>query len=226
MTFEHATIPAEQLKRHPDDGFPMAEPYPIWRTARTSLDAITRAMVPPAPAPVLPDVEERVAAQVGLMLAYMEPFVAFGFCLALVLLDWAPLYTFTAPVRLRSMSREEAAAFLTRMGHSRRRVMRLLILGVRGIVLSTFYDQDEAHRAMNYAPLPWFESRIRLRKRLLAGETAHHDDLIGVRRPTGIVSSASVEAHGQEALRREAVVQESDPSLSELAANDSSPRLP
>jgi hypothetical protein len=54
------------------------------------------------------------------------------------------------------------------MSRSRSALIRTMIVGIRGITLSTFYDQDETHRAMGYVPLPFLSERIALRRRLLS----------------------------------------------------------
>jgi hypothetical protein len=48
-------------------------------------------------------------------------------------------------------------------------LVRTMILGIRGITLSTFYDQDETHRAMGWNPLPFLTHKVELRRLLLAG---------------------------------------------------------
>jgi hypothetical protein len=93
--------------------------------------------------------------------------VAFGFCVAVLLLDWAPLWLFVAPRRLQHLERERGRSILARVGTSRSGFLRTLVLGVRGSILSTFYDQREVHEALDYAPVPFIESRIELRRQLL-----------------------------------------------------------
>ena len=131
---------------------------------------------------MLPDLEDRIELHVRRMLQYMVPIVAFGFVLAVLIVDLAPIWRFVAPRRMRTLDRDRAERLLGEMGRSRWKVIRTMILGIRGIVVSAFYDQDEAHQAMNFHPLPFFTNRIQLRQRLLAGETADAEDALGAAR--------------------------------------------
>ena len=111
----------------------------------------------------------------------MVPIVAFSFVVGVILVDWAPLFRLSAWRRIQNLDRDRAERVLTDMGESRSPLVRTLILGVRGIVLSTFYDQDEVHDAMGWRPLPFFSARVALRNRLLAGGTAEPQDHLGTR---------------------------------------------
>jgi len=175
-----ATIPV--AARHPDDGWVMADPYPLGRITRRALDGLVRAMCPPAPAPQIEDLEARTRAQVQRMLRYMKPIVALGFCISVVLLDWAPLWRLASLRRIQSMDHAKAAEILEEIGWSKLPAMRLLVLGVRGLILSVYFDQDEVHRAMQYAPSPFIEQRIQLRRRLMRGTREEPADLLGGRR--------------------------------------------
>ncbi|MFO0677123.1 MAG: hypothetical protein U0169_11345 [Polyangiaceae bacterium] len=172
---------ATRIRRHPDDGFVLADPVPMGEGTVSALAAITRALCPPAPAPVLPDLEERIVRQVRVMLAYMEPPVALGFRVAVHVLDWSPVWRFRALARLRDMEPDVASRFVDSLGEKPGRVMRLLLLGVKGIVLSAYFDQDEVHRALGYDPVPYMESRVALRRRLISGASPEPGDRIGRR---------------------------------------------
>jgi hypothetical protein len=175
-----ATIPV--MARHPDDGWIMADLYPLSGFTRRSLDGLVRAICPPPPAPQLENLEERARLQVQRMLRYMHPVVAFGFCLAVIALDYAPIWSFASWRRVRSMDPAQAAPLLERIGWSRLPLLRLLVLGVRGMILSVYFDQDEVHRAIGYAPVPFIEQRIQLRRRLLHGGVSQASDVMGDRR--------------------------------------------
>jgi hypothetical protein len=153
--------------RHPDDGWVLADPYPMGVSTRRALRASIRALCPPPPGPTLPDLEDRIELHVRRMLRYMVPLVALGFVLSVHLADWAPLWRFRAFSRMRNPDRDRAERILTEMGESSSPVVRMLVLGLRGLVLSTFYDQDEVHAAMEYRPLPFLSERVLERQRLL-----------------------------------------------------------
>ncbi len=170
-------LPGEVV-RHPHDGWVMADAYPMGAFTRRALDGLTRAICPPPPAPQLEHLEARVAEQVQRMLRYMRPVVAFGFCAAVLVLDWAPLWRLASWRRVQSLDARRSADILFEIGTSKLPGLRLLTLGVRGMILSVYFDQDEVHEAMRYAPVPFIEQRIALRKRLRAGGVAVAGDQI------------------------------------------------
>lgn len=137
---------------------------------RRAFRGLIRVLCPPPPGPTLPDLEDRIELHVRRMLSYMVPVVALGFVVAVHVVDFAPMWRFRAWSRLQRLDRDDAERLLTEMGRSRSPFVRMLILAVRGLVLSTFYDQEETHAAMGWKPLPFLTERIRLRERLLAGE--------------------------------------------------------
>lgn len=166
------------LSRHPEDGWVVADPYPMSGPTRRALRGLIRMLCPPAPAPTLPDLEDRIEIHVRRMLQYMVPLVALGFVVGLYLLDFAPLWRFRAFSRMQKLGRDRGELVLTEMGESRSPFIRMLVLGVRGLVLSTFYDQDEVHAAMDFHPIPFLENRIALRERILAGGTPTDEDRV------------------------------------------------
>ena len=166
------------LVRHPSDGWIMADGYPMSAYTLRAMAGLMRAICPPPPAPQIADLEQRVATQVRLMLRYMNPFVAFGFCAAVVVLDLAPIWRLVSWRRVQSLDPARGAAILGPIGTSKLPGLRLLMLGVRGLILSVYFDQDEVHRALDYAPIPFITQRIDLRKRLRAGGTEATSDRI------------------------------------------------
>lgn len=148
-------------------------------STRRALRGLIRALCPPEP--VLPNLEERIELHVRRMLRYMVPVVAFGFVLAVHVVDWAPLWRFAAARRIQHLGRDRAEHVLTEMGESLSSVVRAMILGVRGLVLSTYFDQDEVHVAMGWEPLPFLVERGELRQRILAGEPTLPADRLGTR---------------------------------------------
>jgi hypothetical protein len=160
------------LRRHPDDGWTLADPYPMRGRVRRSFRAIIRAVCPPAPAPISPEIIDRVELHVRRFMRYMHPIAARGLWLVILMLDWAPRLLFRSVKRLCNLDREQAAQIITTVVHSRFNVLRTMMVGVRGVILSAYFDQDEVHRALGYAPIPFLTGRIRLRNQLLGPSRA------------------------------------------------------
>lgn len=160
---------AAPLSRHPDDGWKLAEPYPLGAAKRRSLRALIVTLCPAAPAPCSPELFDRVELHVRHFLRYMHPLAAFGFGLCLLLLDWAPRFLFVSVKRLHALSRARASRLLSDMVSGRFAFLRTLVVAVRGLVLSAYFDQDEVHQAIGYAPLPFLRERVERRRLLLLG---------------------------------------------------------
>ena len=148
-------------------------------SAVTAFKALIRALCPPAPAPQLPDLEERVSKGVRRIMPYMSVVAAKAFVITVKILDWSPLWRFRSFRRLRHQTPEKASAILEGIANSRWMPLRQLMIIARGAILSTYFDQVEVHEALDYKPKGWLRDRLRLRNRLVAGETAHADDRIG-----------------------------------------------
>lgn len=168
------------LDRHPDDGWIFADPFPMGSPARRAFRGLIRAICPPAPAPQLPDLEDRIELQVRRHMRYMPRVVALGLRYSFRLVDNLPRFFFWTRRRLHRLSADEARSLVGRLASSRFSPLRELISAVRGIVLSTYFDQDEVHAALNYAPREFVRGRIALRQRLLAGGVATDSDMIPV----------------------------------------------
>lgn len=167
------------LERHPDDGFIRADPAKIGPATRRALRALVLVFCPPPPAPQLADAEDLVERSVLGLLPYMSRLTAFGFVLAIHLLEWAPIWRFVAFSRLSRLPRARAEAVADGLSASRSPLVRTIALGVRGVVQSTYYDQPEVHAALDYAPIPFMQGRIALRERIVAGGETTPADLIG-----------------------------------------------
>jgi hypothetical protein len=159
-------------QRHPDDGFRLAEPYPMSERSLRVLQALADAILPPPPAPRGPAIDERVIRHVRVLLQYMPRITAFGFVLLLHLLNLAPVWRLAHVRPLTRLSVAEASAVLHGIAISRILPVRMLMLGPKGVLLSGYFDQDEVHAALGYEPLGFFRDRIALRARLVAGEGA------------------------------------------------------
>jgi hypothetical protein len=170
-------LPVEQssapLARHPDDAWRLADPYPMGEAARRAFRGLIRAVCPPAPAPASPEIFDRVELYVRRFMRYMHPVAARGLWLAILLVDWAPRLLFLSWQRLQGLDRERAARILTKLVHSRFNVLRTVLVGVRGAILSAYFDQDEVHRALGYKPIPFLRDRLLLRRQLLRPSRVH-----------------------------------------------------
>jgi hypothetical protein len=155
------------LERHPNDGFRLADPYPLGAAALRTLRALVLALCPPAPAPHSADLMNRVELGARRLLRYMHPVVARTLALGLALLDWLPLLTLTSGLRLHRLDGARARKLLGKWARSPFRLLRLLIVGLRGLVLCVYFDQSEVHAAMRYAPVPFLKSRLAKRALLL-----------------------------------------------------------
>lgn len=157
----------EQLARHPNDGWCLAEPYPLGPSSRAALRGVIEALCPGGTAPHSPDVMHDVELGTRRFLRYMHPTVAIAFRLGLLLLDWLPILTLRSLGRLHSLERRRASTFIARWAKSRIKALRLLVMGARSLVLSVYFDQTAVHRAMKYEPVPFMRERIAFRRALL-----------------------------------------------------------
>ncbi|MFH1463831.1 MAG: hypothetical protein ABIO70_05565 [Pseudomonadota bacterium] len=164
---------------HPDDGWPLAEPWLMSPSALASLDGLVRALCPGPPAPWSQSIAAQTALGTRTFLRYLPPLLGIGFALAIRLLDWSPVWRLRGLFRLRDMDREAAGALLQSMAESRLKPLRLLMMGARAAVLSSYYDLEEVHSAMGYHPMPFLQQRTDLRRRLLTGERPTEADLMG-----------------------------------------------
>ncbi|NOY90505.1 MAG: hypothetical protein GXP55_04785 [Deltaproteobacteria bacterium] len=179
------------LARHPDDGFVMADPRPMGRASLRVLDAIVGAVLPPAPAPHEPGLEQEIAHSVRVMMQYMPPLSARGFVWVMHLLNWSPLWRLRGLLPLTRISTQRASSVLRGIANSRFLYIRLLMLGPKGLVLSSYFDRDEVHRELRYDPTTFIRARIELRERLLAGGEATPEDDIA--EPPGLVAISTTQ---------------------------------
>ena len=154
------------LARHPDDGWLLADPYPMSESVRRALRAVIHAICPPPPAPQSPELFDNIELYVRRFMRYMHPLAARGLWLTFLLLDFLPLLLLKGR-RLQKLGREPAARFLTWLSHSKLGLVRLLCTGVRGAILSGYFDQDEVHKVLGYTPVPFISGRTALRQKQL-----------------------------------------------------------
>ena len=164
---------------HPNDGWVLASPWPMGPGTQAALDGVVRALCPGPPAPWSPSIAGQTALGTRVFLRYLPPLLGIGFVAALHLLDLAPLWRLRGWTRLRDMDRAAAAALLQSLAESRVKPLRLVLMGARAAVLSSYYDLEEVHEAMGYQPMPFLQRRADLRRRLLAGARPEEGDLIG-----------------------------------------------
>lgn len=158
----------------------MAEPEALSRGGHRRLRGLMRVFLPSAPAPeVTGSLEEAVVDQSLRLMKYMHPVVRLGLKLAMFLVDWSPIWRLRGVRRLSNTPPEVATRVIHGMGVSRLPVVRTLVFGVRGLLLSVYFDQPEVHEALGYRPVPFMRSRIALRHRLLEGGTPTPSDGLG-----------------------------------------------
>jgi len=165
------------LSRHPEDGWILADPLPMRPSTHRAFVALIAALIPPEP--VLPGIIEQVDETTRRLLRYMHPMTALGFCLMVHLLDWSPIWRLRAWRRIRSLSPARGSAILAGLAHSRFALIRTLLMGAKGAILSTYFDMPDVHAALHHDPRPFMLGRIALRQRLKAGAQATQADLIG-----------------------------------------------
>ncbi|MEZ4224558.1 MAG: hypothetical protein R3B13_26645 [Polyangiaceae bacterium] len=159
-----------RLTRHAEDGWQSARPYPMGGYTQRVFRAVIDCLIPPPPAPHSPEMVEEIETVVRSWMPYMLPLSARGLWLSIMLLDLAPLFLFVAPSRLHRLPRERASKLLSEMVHGRFAFLRLLVVALRGVVLSCYFDQEVVHRAIGYRPVAFMRDRISLRERLLHSE--------------------------------------------------------
>jgi hypothetical protein len=159
---------SEPLERHPNDGWRLADPYPLGPHALVALRGVIDALCPAGKAPRSPEIMRKVELGTQRMLRYMHPAVARGLWFGLFLLDWLPVLTLKSRGRLHHLRPERASAFVARWARSRVKALRLLVTGVRSLVLSVYFDQSEVHEALRYRPVPFLRERIAFRRALLS----------------------------------------------------------
>ncbi len=159
---------ANDFARHPKDGWTYADPYPMSRRYLTRLHAIIERLCPPPPAPMSSALLTQIELHVRGFMMYMHPLAGRGLWLAFILLDWAPRLLFMSWRRLGDLDRQAADRVISRITSTRWMPLRLLVVGIRGSVLSAYFDLSEVHERLNYSPVPFLKERVALRERLVA----------------------------------------------------------
>jgi hypothetical protein len=177
--------------RHPDDGWRLAEPWPLGRGSLRALRGLVRALIPAPdgggggagaadaagqPAPCDAALVERVVLQIRRNLRYMSPVAGHGLVALVWLLDWSPLWRLRGLRPLHRLAPARAAAALDALGRSRWSPLRTALTAARAAALTVYFDQPEVHAAIGYAPAAHIADRLALRARLLAGGAASGRD--------------------------------------------------
>ncbi len=97
-------------------------------------------------------------------LPYIPPPLARAFPLGLRAIDWAALFVLGRPARASRLPRAVRAEVFRRLARSRLQPLRELWHAVRGMVAMGIYSRPEVHAAIGYAPQPFIDERVRLRR--------------------------------------------------------------
>ncbi len=164
------------LQRHPDDSWTLAAPRTVNPRTQRVLLALADAIMPASPR--TETTLEDVTRHALVCLQYMPRSSAMAFVAGMRLLNWAPLWRLRGLRPLTRLSRDEARRHLVAVTQSRWLPVRMLMYGPLGLFMSTYFDQDCAHRAIDYDPVPFVEERIELRRKWFEGEEPGADQEI------------------------------------------------
>jgi hypothetical protein len=158
---------SQRCERHPQDGFRLAQPLAVSTRTERAMAAVARALLPPAPAPRSTELDARVLRHTRVMLQYMPVGARVAILFFFRVLAWAPLWRGVACARLCALTPERASSVLAGIASSRLWPLRLLLQGPKALILTTYFDQDEVHRAIGYEPKGFLRERIARRSQLL-----------------------------------------------------------
>ena len=187
-----------------NDGWILADPYPLSAGNLSLLTAMVAAVSPMDDGPQDEGLVDRVVEVVRIQLAYFRPALALGFIAGMWVLDLCPLWSFRGLRRLRSLPRKEAAGHLLRLERSHFSLSRQLVFTVRAATLSAYFDQPEVHAAMGYHPVPHMRERIALHQRIKAGGVGRDEDLLEPRSIDGAPPATVAAPHAGDAAAQAA----------------------
>ncbi|NLE48803.1 MAG: hypothetical protein GX614_10410 [Sandaracinaceae bacterium] len=164
--------------RHPDDGYPIAPPYPVGPKTERAIRSVMRVLLPEGDAPRNPELDERVYRQMLVSLQYMSKSTAQGILSVFHLLEWIPVTRFGRPSRLSKLSRDEGSEIFRAIESSPLLPVRLLLLAPKALIFSSYFDQPEVHEALGYEPRKFTLDRIALRQRIIEHGDADEEDEI------------------------------------------------
>src|SRR5690606_40971105 len=100
-----AARPGEAL-RHPEDGYPIADPYPVDETTKKAIRSLMRVLLPEGDAPRSPELDDKVYDQMLVGLMYMPAQSAKGILAVFRLLEWAPVWRMKGRKPLSALPRD------------------------------------------------------------------------------------------------------------------------
>lgn len=155
-------------RRNPDDDWQLAAPLDLGRRGRRRLEALADAIMPPEPRE--PNTLDKVVTHVLVSLRYMPRSSVSVILAGLLLLNWSPVWRLRGLRPLTSLPVDLVRRHLRGVMASRWLPVRLLTFAPRALILSTYFDQDVAHRGIDYEPIAFIQSRIALRQRWMLGQ--------------------------------------------------------
>jgi hypothetical protein len=164
------------LDRHPDDAWTLADPMAVSARMHRLLMVLADAIVPESPR--IDSTLHDVTRHTLVSLQYMPRSSAMLFLLGMRLINWSPLWRLRGMRPLTSVPRDTARRHLLALTLSRWLALRSLMYGPIGLFMSFYFDQDYVHRELDYAPVPFVEARIRLRRKWLQGDEPGLSDQI------------------------------------------------
>ncbi|MGB8329040.1 MAG: hypothetical protein WCE62_02860 [Polyangiales bacterium] len=171
--------PGPVLQRHPDDGWILAAPIEVGARTRQVLLRLADAILPPSPRTesTLDEVTEHALVS----LRYMPRSSSMLFLVGMHVLNWSPLWRLRGLRPLTALRTDAARRHLLGITRSRWLPVRLLMYGPLGLFMSSYFDQDYVHRELQYAPKPFIEQRIELRRKWIGGHEPGTQD--GIHHP-------------------------------------------
>ena len=169
-------VPSPVLDRHPDDAWTLAVPMTVSGRMHRVMRALADAILPESPR--IDSTLRDVTRHALVSLQYMPRSSATLLLLGMRLINWSPLWRLRGVRPLSSLRRDVARRHLLALTESRWLAVRSLMYGPLGLFMSFYFDQDYVHRELDYAPVPFVESRILLRRKWLQGEEPALSDQI------------------------------------------------
>lgn len=116
-----------------------------------------------------PDTLAEVTRHALVLLQYMPRSSARVFLWGMRVLNWCPLWRFRGLRPITALPVEPARRHLRGVTQSRWLPVRLLMYGPVGLLMSSYFDRDEVHQEIGYAPVPFLRDRIELRRKWMEG---------------------------------------------------------
>lgn len=169
-------LPTPVLDRHPDDAWTLAVPMPVSRRMHRVLLALADAILPESPR--IESTLQDATRHTLVSLQYMPRSSATIILVGMRVLEWSPLWRLRGVRPLSALPGDAARRHLLAITQSRWLPIRSLMYGPLGLFMSFYFDQDYVHRELGYAPAPFVEERIQLRRKWLRGEEPGIEDQI------------------------------------------------